>query len=474
MMILTDSRKSVMAMAEMTLCCLLRTWSPNATNFSPDSVTEAVSSGSISHRLLTSTFSKIVDNALEKTQYPLFGGVGRNWNCPLQEGQNERREWLRYRVTNSDNRPMLVYRWQSHVTGASKTASHAPSLGARVNFLSRLEKGSSGQKWHGFQLAQRLEHLPGIAAGRPLIISIEVMEDGKPHPLPWYRHPHHGAWDNSHELRSFSIKAEWMDEATKQWYTYPLQHSRLMWSYPGSKPAVTQPWRKATMILQFLHNRRYRNPPKFLPHLNPNIKEVIFDHLTQTVSLKQVGETILDPPKEVSWEENLWSLVKASKTIWPGILVGAKPSEGWFSKFGQGPKDTMCVLCRAYSSYKSVSTITPGCSSRDGDFSIASSEPKADGIRENSCRLCWEYYRRPCIWTPPKLTRAQTAEEGPNRLMVLPPGFEGIAMVAPYNGPATKVRAPMSLEMYYETKEKTEAEMLDDAGPDNIEEDDDD
>ncbi|KAI8716244.1 hypothetical protein NCS52_00917500 [Fusarium sp. LHS14.1] len=83
MMILTDSRKSVMAMAEMTLCCLLRTWSPIATNFSPDSVTEALTSGSMSHRLLASTFSKIVDNALEKTQYPLFRGVGCNWNCPL-------------------------------------------------------------------------------------------------------------------------------------------------------------------------------------------------------------------------------------------------------------------------------------------------------------------------------------------------------------------------------------------------------
>jgi hypothetical protein len=290
-------------MAEMTLCCLFRTWSPMAIGHSQSSIAAGVSSGTMSNRLLLSAFAGITDAAFRRAQYPLFPGTGCNWKCPLQEASIDRREWLRYCVTTLDNREMLVYRWQSVVTQVDSDMEN--TLGVRMQFLAPFNMhANEGPKWNGFELTQRLDHLPGVRRGQPLIVSIELMKDGKPHPQPWYRHPHQGAWDNSGELHSFGIKAEWVDEATNQWYTYPCQHGTMtsLYSKTPSESTVTLPWRKATMILQFIHNRRYRNPPHFLQDtFRPNIKEVVYDHLAQTVTLQQVPETILDPPRHVSF-----------------------------------------------------------------------------------------------------------------------------------------------------------------------------
>ncbi|RSM02618.1 hypothetical protein CEP52_007840 [Fusarium oligoseptatum] len=347
MMLFTSSRAEMIPMAETTLCFLLRTWDPNVTGLSQPAVASGLSSATVEHRIFMSTLSNIADAALRRQNLTLFGGRGCNWNCPLQEGYREKREWLRYRVTTQEKRTMFVYRFQSCVTRMGLAEGPGHAIGIRILFLSKIEKGSDyqGPKWRGFVLKQPLDKLPGIKVGQPLIVSIEMMEDGKPHSQPWYRAPYHGAWSNCSELHSFSIKVEWVDEEAKQWYTFPLSHQHIVKVYeakkPTADPTVTLAWRKATMILQFICNRRYRNPPTFLDETyRPNIKEVVYDHLAQTVSLQQVPETVMDPPHKVSFDYNWYEgLAVARRYEVRGIPIKAPMSISDYYECKEHSKD---------------------------------------------------------------------------------------------------------------------------------------
>ncbi|KAJ4250931.1 hypothetical protein NW762_011581 [Fusarium torreyae] len=449
-MLLTNAGSNVVALAETMLCCLLRTWDANVVHISQVTIHEALAAGAqqaIQHRMLLSALANITDNALRRANYPIFRGIGCNWNLPLQEGFKDRREWIRYRVSTDSNRSMLVYRWQSTVTSISQGRGET-SLGARVIFFSKYDKATSGQKWHGFALAQALEGLPGIKQGQPLMISIELMDDGKPHPKPWYRGPYHGAWSNSDELHSFGIKVEWKDEERGQWYTYPLEPSRVLGPFtdtPG-EAAVTVSWRKATCILQFLHNRRYRNPPHYLQaSFNPNIKEVVYDHLSQSLTFQQVPETVIAPPSLVSFDQNVRALGKASETIWPELNVGNMPPPSWFGRVGPGHHSSACLLCMIVRRLNQALVV--GCAKREGNFNVEASEPHRDRILQGSCRLCWEYFRRPCVWA--KLTFGRNPAKAQNAADVfLPVGYEGAGIRDKYDGPAIPIEAPMTLDMY--------------------------
>lgn len=473
MMLFTSSRAEMIPMAETTLCFLLRTWDPNVTGLSQPAVASGLSSATVEHRLFMSTLSNIADAALRRQNLTLFGGRGCNWNCPLQEGYREKREWLRYRVTTQEKRTMFVYRFQSCVTRMGLAEGPGHTIGIRILFLSKIQKGSDyqGPKWRGFVLKQPLDKLPGIKVGQPLIVSIEMMEDGKPHSQPWYRAPYHGAWSNCSELHSFGIKVEWVDEEAKQWYTFPLSHQHIVKVYeakkPTADPTVTLAWRKATMILQFICNRRYRNPPTFLEATyRPNIKEVVYDHLAQTVSLQQVPETVMDPPHKVSFDYNCRELYRASQTIWPRTHVGKKPDAAWFGSHGH---TTHCVFCVMYRGINQ--SLTYGCSSRTQDFHIPSTETDVDKIRERSCKLCWEHYRRPCVWVPSQFGKVE-GEPWNIHDPKLPTGYEGLAVARRYEVRGIPIKAPMSISDYYEYKEHTKDDTVEETDLEADEEED--
>ncbi|RBR21354.1 hypothetical protein FVER53590_28344 [Fusarium verticillioides] len=441
MMKLTDASQELINMAETTLCCLLRTWSPEVMGCSQESIAEGLASGIMDDRLLVSALCQITDAALKDVGYPEFAGVGCNWNCPIQERHADRREWVRYSITTKDNRKMLVYRWQSAVTPAEK--------GISLLFLSRYDDAT--KKQHGVRLHQILDHLPGIRPGNPLIVSVELMEDGKPHPQPWYRHPYHGAWSNCHELHSFAIKIEWQDEMNQRWYTYPLQDTMTMNPYPGAPDdaTVTASWRKATSILQVFHNRRYRNPPTYLEaKYNTLIKEAVYDHLSQTVTMRPVHETIVDPPTHVSFEHNVRELGKATATIWQGIAVGPVPDQAWVwgTEMVKGSGRTLrCLICRT----SSIKSNKSDCLTRPGIFEVDAGEPSRNRILSGSCQACWQYFRRPCVWGK----RGFGGVPGNPSLTVLPRGYEGLAIAAKYSGPPIVIKAPMNIAMYAEAQE---------------------
>ncbi|KAF6819932.1 hypothetical protein CSOJ01_01000 [Colletotrichum sojae] len=171
---------------------------------------------------------------------------------PREEAESTRREWLRYQVV-TEGRSMSVFRTRSHVVLAK---GHARFV---VMFPT-----TSGVKW-------KLEHIldelsPAPPVGSPVVVSLHAMDDGKPHPRPWYRGPLRGAWDNSHELHSFSVTVECLHAS---------------W---GGDLSFNKSWIMATRMLQFIHNRRYKNPPPFLAEsVNAEVKDVVWNHMTQAV-----------------------------------------------------------------------------------------------------------------------------------------------------------------------------------------------
>ncbi|UZP36895.1 hypothetical protein NXS19_004711 [Fusarium pseudograminearum] len=339
---------------------------------------------------------------------------------------------------------MLVYRWQSSVG----------TVGKQLGLVARFGSVSTGDIEKGFGIHVKLDHLPGIKKGEPLVISVEVMEDGKPHPTPWYRGPIHGAWDNCHELHSFTIKVEWKDQASNQWYTYPVGYHEVISVFeqrPGDS-TITRDWRKATCILQFFHNRRYRNPPSYLlSHYSPLIREAVYDHLSQSISFQIVPQVALDPPAHVSFAQNFMSLGRASESSWPAIAVGPQPQLSWFGG-GKGHLPS-CVLCQqTIASHKS--SLTVGCSKRKGDFHVAADEPNRDRILQASCRLCWGIFRRPCIWVKFGQWREDRG---------IPPSYYGAAITPKYSGAAIPIEAPMTVETY----QQLEADMEETAALDD-------
>ncbi|KAF4947782.1 hypothetical protein FGADI_10176 [Fusarium gaditjirri] len=480
MMVLQDCSPEVLPMAEMTLCSLLRTWNPLLTQVTHEAMREGASSADLEHRILMAGLSRITDSALGRANFPLFGGNGCNWSCPLQELVSSRREWLRYRVTTQDQRQMLVYRCHSHVARLHENTREL--MGLRLKFIGQYH-GGSDQAPEIFHIRHRLEGLPGIRPGLPLIISIELMEDGKPHPTPWYRHPHHGAWSNSGELHSFCIKAEWMDETTQKWYTTSLQHAVVFSAFQDAPLTVTGAWRKATSILQVLHNRRYRNPPSWLQRTcHQVIRQIEYDHLNQVISFSDVPETVLDPPTEVPFEENLRSLYLAAGNEWDAMVVGEKPHENWWYREGTGKKDTGCAPCvTGYARFKR--TLISGCSKRDQNFEIlldessesddsdeSSESDESDEssesddpddsdeglskrqIRRMTCKLCWTYWRRPCCWLPPKFGIEKGQVYDPNTYQ-LPEAYTGLVVAPLKKLVAKEIQAPMTIDEYYSIAE---------------------
>ncbi|KAF4969194.1 hypothetical protein FSARC_3570 [Fusarium sarcochroum] len=456
-MILKSVRGEVVPMAEMTLCSLLRSWNPRVLGLTQQGLSAEALAATLPHRLLMTALGKITSDALHRVKFPSFAGTGCNWGCLLQEAKLERRQWTKYRVTAKDGRGMSVFRCHSHAALYSSGGTRV--LGMQLSFLGGFKRSADGRKqWEGFVIRGKLNHLPGMRPNLPLIVSIELMEDGKPHVDPWFRHPYHGAWDNSPELHSFSVKVEWVDEATRTWYRTSIQHQKILGSIPNAPVTVTPPWRKATMILQFLHNRKYRNPPSYLQEsYHPNIRQMNYDHLQQVISFSQIAETDTNPPSQVSFQHNYQELLKAIQNEWPEATIGRKPPADWFHRYGQGPKDTACIICRIGANM--FASETHGCRNRQA-FAVAPNEPHADMIREGSCNACWRFWRRPCLWVQLDFGRVE-GEPYNHQYPKYPPAYRGIGPSYYYQPTATRIQAPISLENYCNILEDEKQEDID-------------
>ncbi|KAF4495925.1 pyrimidine 5 -nucleotidase [Fusarium agapanthi] len=399
---------------------------PRVLGLTREGLSDQALTATLPHRLLMAALNKITQDAFARVSFPSFPGNGCNWNCHLQEGRKERRQWTQYRLRTSGGRDMSIFRCQSHVARLDYGRHY--TLGMLLTFMATIRNQDGKMQISGVFLRSYLDNLPGISLGVPLIVSVEMMEDGKPHADPWFRHP--------------LPCVEWMDRDTNKWYKAVVSHKDLLFPIEGEPATVSAAWRKATTIAQFFKNRRYSNPPPYpLETMRPNIRTLNYDHMKQVISFSQVQEQpARPPPAQVSFMDNYREMLRAIQTQWPQATLGRKPQIKFF-----GTNDSACANCRVRMIF--FSKDIGGCAKRE-EFLVAEGEDEADKIRIGSCKVCWKYWRRPCIWVPLSLGRVP-GEPVDKRRPVYPPEYRG--MVPAYNKDPipVEIRAPMSMEDYY-------------------------
>lgn len=344
----------LVSIAETTACCLFSTFF-STTNRNPTRITEAIKGARVDSQLLVNALVDIFNKVCGYTGFASASGLGCNYNCPLSESTWQRREWLKYDVS-TEKGPMTVYRSVSRFgvrarfeNAKKRTGAVTWDVIARINFKTK--------KYSWFSYEHNLTDIKeshGIERGQPVFINIEVTGDGRTHPRHWFRGPFHGPWSNWDELHTFAVKIEWRNKNTGQWHVLYLEAKRPLdpYAFKISKkaaqndpqrlaamkafktdPTITGDYRKATQFIQFFKNRSYLSLPIWLhPNAGSNIKEVIWDHLQQTVSFRHIPEARLRPPTKVSYTQNLqkmWSNF-AMGHRWEGLLVGSQPEPNWF------------------------------------------------------------------------------------------------------------------------------------------------
>ncbi|KAE9569875.1 hypothetical protein CGMCC3_g13926 [Colletotrichum fructicola] len=348
--------------------------------------------------------------------------VGQLHGLRVEEAHGQKHGWICYHIT-CEGREMSVFRTRSRVSQAG---------GRRIFKVTVPVTGDTS--WNLCYSLDQLNPAPPIDT--PLVVSIQSMDDGKPHATPWYRGPRHGAWDNSDELHSFAVTAAWQDETTSKWVSANVQNSetfsRRSIQLPidhyhrnvGGDISYNDSWILATRILQFIHNRRYQSPPPFLARsLNVDVKDVVWNHMEQTVHfIPRTKYNNAESPKRVTFLKN-WN---ALQQTWPNLMIGPKP-EGFEWK---------CAVCSALATSRLPTgnkrilcqPITAGEIEPDEIVGLGAT---AEQIASWTCQICWTAYRRPCVWINKDIfTQTRKSTEGSSYVYTLP-NYPGLVPVFP-------------------------------------------
>ncbi|GJD01633.1 hypothetical protein ColKHC_10458 [Colletotrichum higginsianum] len=406
---LQEAGIDMVAMAETTICCLFATW--NAGTYAAKPTSGKVDTDATRRRELMALLRDIYTKSLEEVGYPKLRRTGLNWDLPLEDGKLDRREWLCYKVTNPKDDACL----------SSEHGRRGKDI-FQIRFTMSRENTDDQRFWwirHTFEV----DSPPPI--GTPLVVTVESMDDGKPHQTPWFLGPRHGAWDNFHELHSFSLRVEWYDKDTDKWYALAYRQHQYFgkkakfvspfddkYSFVGGDLSYNYQWMYATRILQFIHNRQYDNPPEFMGKINfAGVRMVVWDHMAQCVRyIPRDHRPVCEPPKRVTFVENWNAIVNA----WPSVYVGKKPPMS----------DRKCAVSWCLTLQKLPNNKTANWWPIKGEdidpAEIDTSEHSAEEVAEHTCWMCWVLYRRPCVWVGKEEFHETYYTNGRNKLYSLP------------------------------------------------------
>ncbi|KAF9877666.1 hypothetical protein CkaCkLH20_04801 [Colletotrichum karsti] len=371
---------------------------------------------------------------------------------PLEEGQDPRREWLRYQVINGDGRMMSVFRTPSVVV----MHNGVPKFTIKIPAAFEPEALS-------WTMALTFEHSPSPPPpGTPIVVSVQAMNDGKPHEVTWFRAPLHGGWTNFAELSSFGICAEWFDKQLQKRVACWFQNNKMFprkgrllpaandQYHPHQKDlSINDPYVMASRVMQFVRNYKYQNPPNFLaPEVNPDVKDVVWDHMAQTMRLIPRRTTIdRAAPRRATFLEN-WTYMAV---MWPDLLLGGKPDANY-------AKDWVCAVSHALNGTRMPTSggsirikYKPITAAEIDPAEIVGLDMTTEQVAAETCHVCWSAYRRPCAWVEKHAFSKTSNLDGHNAVNILP-DYPGL-VPSPYLPPRSHVVAETLPEYKpYETK----------------------
>lgn len=230
----------------------------------------------------------------------------------------------------------------------------------------------------------------------PIYVIFEIMDDGKPHEFPYLGCPSAGPFEDFAVASSLAVAFEWFDEASNNWKKayVAIKTFRSVFMNEIDNPDVMQPlthWRRCMNFIQLLEGIDYTGPlngfSKSLKFAQVDVRELVVDHLSQTVTWRLRPRRSKSAPKIASFDHNA-RLIKA--TIRRGdTKIGNPPdsdSDFWRPEIGDVASanrgDNQCDFCR----YMCNTEHTHLCE-RDHRF-----------VDRWICKYC-AVMNRPCTWT---------------------------------------------------------------------------
>ena len=336
-------------------------------------------------------FSGITDRVCAITGWkPLcLTALGLNWKTPLFESRISRSIWTVRTISPTIEEGLVrVYTTQPRQV-------HVNNQG--YNKVAVLKgKGLDELCWKGAPF-------PGTMVS----VIVEISAEGKHHPVPFARVPEPGPFSDWEDLNRIGIRIEWMDN-DGQWYS-EWRQARRIWSmkkYPQDAvdrfspvaakayPHLFQLYGQLRRFYDSLRYVVYDETEELLPWLKCGspiiIKELVYDHLSQTITIQNQIPISRSPPTLVSFEDNTILLDELYRVhCTDGVLIiGDRP------KYGLHERDKTtgvksCAVCHEVE--YPFGRQGQECPNMPG---IPEDHPTEEA-REASCRRCFDL-RRPC------------------------------------------------------------------------------
>ncbi|KAF5227996.1 hypothetical protein FAUST_11385 [Fusarium austroamericanum] len=228
---------------------------------------------------------------------------------------------------------------------------------------------------------------------RPMYVVFEIMDDGKPHEIPYLGCPSAGPFEDFAVASSLAVAFEWFDGSSNNWQKayVSIKDIRTTFTLEINNPDIMKPlrrWRRCMNIIQLLEGIDYTGPLNgFAQSLSfgaLDVKELVVDHLTQTVTWRLRPRRSKPAPKIASFDYNA-CLVKAAVRGME-TKVGNPPdpkSDFWCSTGHDARLEVQCDFCR----YMFSRNNPPHSCERDPRFTD-----------RWVCKYC-AVMNRPCTWT---------------------------------------------------------------------------
>ncbi|KAM0360660.1 hypothetical protein HYE67_006747 [Fusarium culmorum] len=230
----------------------------------------------------------------------------------------------------------------------------------------------------------------------PVYLIFEIMDDGKPHEFPYLGCPIAGPFEDFAVASSLAVAFEWFDEASNNWKKAYVAIKKFRSTFVDgvNNRDIMQPlasWRRCMDLIQLMEGIDYTGPfngfSKSIKFAQVDVRELVVDHLTQTVTWRLRPRRSKPAPKIASFDHNarlLKAMIRGTHTA-----IGGPPdleSDFWRPEAGDiaaaNRGDHQCDFCRFM-----CSTEHPRLCEKDNRF----------GDRW-ICKCC-AVMNRPCTWT---------------------------------------------------------------------------
>lgn len=232
-----------------------------------------------------------------------FGiGAGLNWSMPITEMRFEKQTWIMTRVPGR----VANYRRVAFISKEESKRNQGRKVIWQKNTVG---KGDSNV---AFYIPQ---NELGPANGAKVHVVVEVRLDNQSCGVSWSRQPTVGPWSDWFDATQVAMRIEWQDEHNKWLFKHLQSDYPNNFAKNSSKNDIngaTTGYRVATGLKAYFL-RQNRPQTQAFPWLYDfgiaEVKEIYFDHLSQTIGTRRISDKSNATPVRALSESQIASLL---------------------------------------------------------------------------------------------------------------------------------------------------------------------